>query len=210
MTQFLFGRRPAQIGLCGFLAVLFAGVATMPAAAAVTVISTGACNTAALTQPFLPWGDTNSYEPVPGGDFEGSLTGWTLSGGAHTVSGSEPYAVTGSLGNASLALPAGASAQTPPLCVNAAYPTFRFFAHNDTLPSTLLVTVVYRTPAGLTIAVPVGVVGTSSDWEPTLPMLTGSVAEGALSGGTAEIALRFTAIAGTSEIDDVYVDPRMK
>lgn len=30
-----------------------------------------------------------------------------------------------------------------------------------------------------------------------------------LSGGTAQVALRFTELTGSSQIDDVYVDPRM-
>jgi hypothetical protein len=177
-----------------------------PAQAA--LISTGACNEAALSQPFLRWGDTSSYELVPGGDFEGSLAGWTLSGGAGRVSGSEPYGATGSVGDYSLELPAGASAQSPFTCVDAAYPTFRFFARNQGLLSTVLVQVVYRTLLG-SVALPLGVVALSGEWEPTLPMLTGSVVTGVLSGGTAEAALRFTALTGSSRIDDVFVDPRM-
>jgi hypothetical protein len=49
----------------------------------------------------------------------------------------------------------------------------------------------------------------SHDWQPTLPMLTASAVEGALSRGTAQVALRFTAIGGASQIDDVFVDPRV-
>jgi hypothetical protein len=189
------------------LASIFLGTAgATPAHAA--LISTGACNEASLSQPFARWGDTGSYERVPGGDFEGSLTGWTLSGGAERVAGSEPYGATGSVGSYSLALPAGASAQSPFTCVDAAYPTFRFFARNDALLSTLLVEVVYKTPLG-TVALPLGAVALSASWQPTLPMLTGSVVTGLLSGGTAEAALRFTALTGSSRIDDVFVDPRM-
>jgi hypothetical protein len=180
---------------------------TAPAQAA--LISTGACNEASLSQPFLRWGDSSSYELVPGGDFEGSLSGWTLSGGAQRVAGSEPYGATGSVGAYSMALPAGASAQSPFTCVDAGYPTFRFFARNDSLTSTVIVQVVYKTLLG-SVALPLGVVALSGEWQPTLPMLTGSVVAGVLSGGTAQAALRFTALTGSSEIDDVFVDPRMK
>src|SRR5271167_3682808 len=62
-----------------------AATAFSPAAAEAALISSGACNGAALSQPFLRWGDSNSYELVPGGNFEGSLSGWTLSGGAQRV-----------------------------------------------------------------------------------------------------------------------------
>lgn len=201
-------RRGSSLGvalvLAGLLlAVCFAG----PAQAA--LISTGACNEAALSQPFLQWGDTSSYELVPGGDFEGSLSGWTFSGGAQPVAGGEPYDVTGSVSARSLALPDGASAQSPFVCVNASYPTFRFFARNNGLVSTVLAQVVYKTILG-SVALPLGVVALSEEWAPTLPMLTGSVVGGLLSGGTAEVALRFTALTGSSDIDDVFVDPRMK
>jgi hypothetical protein len=177
-----------------------------PAQAA--LLSTSACNESTLAQPFLPWGDASDYELVPGGDFEGSLGGWSLSAGAQRVSGSEPFGATGSVGSQSLALAAGASAQSPFTCVDAAYPTFRFFARDDTPAATLLVQVVYHTPLG-TLALPLGAVALSGAWEPTLPMLTGSVATGALSGGTAQVALRFTALDGSSQIDDVFVDPHM-
>jgi hypothetical protein len=92
--------------------------------------------------------------------------------------------------------------------VDAAYPTFRLFARNDALLASVVVQVVYRTPLG-TISLPLGAVALSGTWQPTLPMLTGSVVTGALSGGTAEVALRFSAIGGTSQIDDVFVDPHM-
>lgn len=187
--------------------VVVAAFSTAPAQAA--LISTGTCNEAALSQPFLPWGDANSYELVPGGSFEGSLSGWSLSGGAQKVAGSEPYGATGSVGSYSLGLPAGASAQSPFTCVNASYPSFRFFARNDSLASTVLVQVVYQTVLG-PVALPLGAVALSGEWEPTLPMLTGSVVGGALSGGTGEVALRFTALTGSSRIDDVYIDPRMR
>jgi hypothetical protein len=179
------------------------------APAQASLIDTGACSDAGLSQPFAQWGDTSSYELVEGGSFEGSLAGWTLSGGARRVAGSEPFGATGAVGSYALQLPAGASAQSPLTCVNAAYPTFRFFARNDNLLSSVLVQVVYSTPVG-TVALPLGVVAASGQWEPTLPMLTGSLATAALSGGTAELALRFTSLTGTSEIDDVFVDPRMK
>jgi len=185
-------------------------LATLPAASAqAALITTSPCDGAKLTQPFLPWGDSSPYRLVPGGDFEGSLAGWTLTGGAHTVAGSEPFAVTGKLGSRSLDLPAGSSVQTPFTCVDAAYPTFRFFTKNDSLLSTVAVSVVYRVPLVGQTTIPVGVVALSSKWAPNLlPMLTGSIAAGLLNGGTAQVSLRFTAVTGNSQIDDVYIDPR--
>ncbi len=205
--------RPPRWRRCSLgLVVAFAGVALNAGSAApaqAALISTRACNDAALSQPFLAWGDSSSYELVPGGDFEGSLSGWTLDGGAQRAAGSEPYGATGSVGAYSLLLSSGASAQSPFTCVDAAYPSFRFFARNEGLLSTVLVQVVYQTVLG-PVSVPLGAVALSGKWQPTLPMLTGSVVFGALSGGTAQVALRFTALTGSSRIDDVFIDPRMR
>jgi hypothetical protein len=201
-------RSRALLGLASALAcLLVTAFSVAPAQAA--LISTGACNEAALSRPFAQWGDSNLYELVPGASFEGSLSGWTLSGDAQRSPGSEPYNATGSAGAYSLALSNGASAQSPFTCVNASYPSFRFFARNDGVASTVLVQVVYKTPLA-TVALPLGVVALSGDWRPTVSMLTGSLVTGVLAGGTTQAALRFTALTGASQIDDVYVDPRMR
>jgi hypothetical protein len=41
-------------------------------------------------------------------------------------------------------------------------------------------------------------------------MLTLAAVPGLLTGGTSQVALRFTALTGSSQIDDVFVDPRMR
>ena len=112
------------------------------------------------------------------------------------------------MGAYSLALPAGATAQSPYTCVNASYPTFRLFARSGVVLSTVAVAVVYKTLLG-TVALPLGLLVPGGNWQPTQPLLTGSVVAGLLSGGTAQAALRFTALTGSSEIDDVYIDPRI-
>lgn len=173
------------------------------------IINTDACDNAALTQPFAPWGDSSLYKLVPGGSFEAGSPGWSLSGGAKVVGGSEPFGATGSVGSASLDLPAGASAQSPFTCVDAAYPTFRFFGRNNSLLSTMLVQVVYQEPLLGDVVVPVGTVALSGHWAPSLPMLTASTVTGLTTGGTTEVALRFTELTGNSQIDDAFVDPRM-
>jgi hypothetical protein len=195
--------------LASACATTLALTAFSAAPAGAALISTGACNEATLTQPFARWGDTNTYELAPGGDFEHSLAGWTLSGGAARVTGSEPYNATGAAGAYSLALPAGASAQSPYVCVNASYPTFRLFARDGGLLSTVVVQVVYKTLLG-PVGLPLGTVALSGTWQPTAPMLTGSLVGALLTNGTAQAALRFTALTGSSRIDDVFVDPRMR
>ncbi len=169
------------------------------------VLSLGACDNSSLSQPFAPWADFEQYKLAPGGDFEGSLAGWSLQGGAQQVGGSETFAVAGP-GASSLSLPAGATAVSPPTCVNAAYPAFRFFARSDTPGVVVLISARYSTVLG-TITIPVGGVTPGTGWQPTLPLLTGSAVPGAVSGGTAEIELQFTAVGGGAQIDDVFVDP---
>jgi hypothetical protein len=192
-----------------FLTLLASSFVVSAQAASTTSAGTATCPSAALSQPFAQWGDSSSYELVAGGSFEGSLSGWTLSGGAQKVAGSEPYGVTGTVGSFSLGLPAGASAQSPFTCVEAGYKTFRFFARNTGTASKILVQVVYQTPIGL-VSVPVGTVTSSSGWQPTPAMPTGAALAGLLMGGTAQMALRFNAVTGNSAIDDVFVDPRMR
>jgi hypothetical protein len=93
------------------------------------------------------------------------------------------------------------------VCVDAAHPTFRFFARNNSLLATVAVQVVYPTILGQ-VALPLGAAVLSPTWRPTLPMLTGSLVGALLNGGTTQLSLRFTALLGTSQIDDVFVDPR--
>jgi hypothetical protein len=206
MLQGLFSRHTRLVG--AVVSVL--GIAVLSGAPArAALVNTDACDSAALTQPFSPWGDSNSYKLVAGGSFENGSSGWTLSHGASIVSGSESYGATGSVGASSVNLPAGASVTSPFTCVDAAYPTFRFFGRNNGLLSTVLVSVVYRLPLLGPVAVPVGVVALSGSWAPSAQMLTASAVTGILSGGTTQVALRFTALTGSSQIDDVFVDPRM-
>jgi hypothetical protein len=203
--------RPTPIkaiaGLACTAGVLIASALAGTTAAGAALLSSGTCPATSLSHPFAAWGDSSSYELVPGGNFEGSLAGWSLSGGATRTAGSEPYAATGTAGQSSLLLPAGASAQSPPVCVDASNPTFRLFARNRSLLATIAVQVVYPTVLG-SVALPLGAGALSPAWQPTLPMLTGSIAGGLLSGGTTQLSLRFTALLGASQIDDVFVDPR--
>jgi hypothetical protein len=199
--------RRLLVTVASSLALSIPALATLPTAASqADVVAVNACDGATLTQPFTPWADSDYYKLAPGGDFEGALSGWSLSGGAQQVAGSESYGVTGSVGSSSLSLPAGASATSPYTCVNAAYPSFRFFV-TGTPGAQVNVSALYQDVGGNTVSVPVGLVPAGSSWQPTLPMLTGSAIPGALNGGTAYVSLRFTANNGTAQIDDVEVDP---
>ncbi len=212
LSSLAFPRSPRRLLPLGLLVAL--GVAVLPAAAKATpLIQTDACDNATLTQPFLQFGDSNTYKLVPGGDFEGSLSGWTLTRGATRVSGSEPFGATGKVGKSSMYLPAGSSVQTPYTCVDAAYPMFRLFGRNNGLLSTVAVSIVYKEPLLGPVAVPVGAILLNGSWAPSAQMWTLSFAQGVvnalLTGKTPQVALRFTALLGSSQIDDVYIDPHM-
>ena len=190
------------------MALSLSALAVTPVASQADVVSVNACDNSALTQPFTSWGDFDYYKLAPGGDFEGSLSGWSLSGGAGQSAGSESYGVTGSVGASSLSLPAGATAQSPATCVNAAYPSFRFFARAvASQGARVLVQAVYTDVTGAETVIPVGAIVAGSGWQPTPPMLTGSAVPGAVNGGTAEVSLRFTGEAGSAQLDDIEVDP---
>jgi hypothetical protein len=184
---------------------LSAAVLLVPTAAQARLIELSACNSNALSQPFTAWGDAASYELAPGGDFENSdftTSPWTLSGGAHVVSGSEPFAATGTLGASSLSLPTGASAQSPTTCVTAAYPTVRFFVGGTGSVAVSFVDNGDVIPTGLAVA--------AGSWTPTPVMITSAPLLGLLSGGTAHVSLLFTALTGSPQVDDVFVDPWMR
>lgn len=192
-------RSPRRL-VAGVSLAALAALATfiLPVASArADLIDLSACNLSPLSQPFAPWLDGASYELAPGGDFESS--GWTLHGGAALLSGSEPFAATGALGASSLSLPAGATAQSPPTCVDAAYPTVRFFTSGTGL---VAVSVVYgdvTLPAGVTVA--------AGGWSPSLAAVTSSALVALTSDGSAQVSLRFTTLLGHVRVDDVFVDP---
>ena len=162
-----------------------------------SLVNLNTCNSSALSRPFAPWLDFASYELAPGGDFESST--WTLTGGAKLVAGSEPYAATGSRGSSSLSLPAGSSAQSPLTCIDAAYPSIRFFIAGKGSVAVQVVDESAVIPAGVAVA--------GGEWSPTPLMLTSSAVLGALSGGTAQVSVTFTGLSGDPQIDDVFIDP---
>jgi hypothetical protein len=169
------------------------------------------CPDQPLARTFQPWLDPAWYMAAPDGGLEAGGEGWALGGGAAVVAGNEPF-YAGDRGDArSLALPAGASATTPAVCVGVEHPTLRFFARNTGSPvSTLAVSVVFRDLLGRQRSLPVGAVAAGGEWAPT-PVVP--VVVNLLSVlGDQQVAFRFTALddGGEWTIDDVYVDPYKK
>jgi hypothetical protein len=116
-----------------------------------TPAATFPCVSRTTTTPFVAWGDTNAYFTVPDGDFEAGAASWTVSSGVTTVSGNEPWKVLGGAHKASLRIPVGASASTPPMCIATAEESLRFFYRSPGVPSSLLHVSIYVT-SGVNVA----------------------------------------------------------
>jgi hypothetical protein len=162
-----------------------------------------------VSHPFLRWLDPASYTLAPGGAFEGTISGWKVSGGTSVVVGNEPFKVHGATDARSLSIPAGGSATSAPFCVGLGYPTIRFFATGGGLLSPLKVEVIYTTALG-TLTHPIGLIPVQRSWSPTPQQLLLANFTGLLSldGLTSTVQLRFTPVGGAGwKIDDLYVDP---
>jgi hypothetical protein len=190
--------RRLVVGVSTIIGLTALGTLLLGAAAAqADIVDLSACNLSPLSQPFAPWLDPASYELAPGGDFESAS--WSLTGGAARVPGSEPFAATGTPGSWSLSLPAGATAQSPVTCVDAAYPTVRMFLSGT---GTVAVSVVY----GHTV-LPAGAVVAAGGWSPSPLSLTSAALVAASSDGSAPVSLRLTTLDGAVRVDDVFIDP---
>jgi hypothetical protein len=182
-------------------AILLASAALAPAATAAerahadAKADDGTCAVAPISQPFAAWRDQSSYVLAPGGDFE--TPAWTLDHGAALVPGSEPFAATGTLGSDSLSLPAQASAQSPETCVDGSDPSLRFFIAGT---GKVMVRVLYGGAA-----ISVGEVPAGGNWAPSAALPTLSAVFGSVWGS--RVAIRFTALTGKPQIDDVFIDP---
>jgi hypothetical protein len=194
------------------LAALTASAALAPAAHAGILTKTATnCTDPVLSQPFKPYGDASTYKPVDGGTFENGTAGWTLTGGAKVVAGNETAYANGRGDDQSLSLPAGSSATTPPVCVGLSEPTLRFFARkNSGLLSVMTVSVEVQLQLGVWVTLPIGV-DLGGAWHPSLPMLVIANVLPLLPPDQTAVRFKFAPILGGAwQVDDVFVDPRMR
>ncbi len=201
--------RMRRLLLAGCATVLASAALTSSASAGILTASATNCGNPALTQPFKsPWGDRAHYFIPRGGGFEGSIPGWTLSGGARTVAGNEPWKVRGAGDKKSMYLPAGSRLTSPTVCVGLGEPAMRFFVKkNSGLLSTLAVDVQVETSLGLVVNVPIGVILNNGTWKASPKVLIIANLLPLLPGDKTPVRFSFTPVLGSWTIDDVYVDP---
>jgi hypothetical protein len=189
------------------VAVAAAAVVSVPAASARPGGLLPSCG--ATSHPFTLWADSAAYCAFPNLGFENGTTGWTLTGKASIVTENEPWHVSGP-GTHALQLTPGSTALSSPLPVNLLDPWIRLFARANGANGSLRVQVIFHGLLGnLTGLLNVGTLspGAYSSWQPTqrvpsllaLPLLTTN----------ARVLLTSQATAGSWQVDDVYLDPRI-
>lgn len=188
----------------------FAAMVVALLAMALFAVSAQACSNAGAAQVFLPWGDSSSYVLAPDGGFESGGTGWTLSGGAKTVEGNEPFYLHAAADNRSLSLPAGSSALSPAICMAIDTPTFRLVARNTGDTSSGLRVEATYSLLGLLRTKDVSTVYSGAAWAPSQQMstvLSLSTVVGTLTPSSIQIRITPLGSGGQWQIDDLYIDP---
>jgi hypothetical protein len=156
-------------------------------------------------QAFKRFSDDDYYVLMPGGAFEGGNS-WALKGGAKVVRGNETFYVHGTGDTNSLSLPSGASATTPAMCFAFADWHLRLFARDNGSGGKVRVSVQIKSLVGVLSVLDAGTFDPSSGWKPSprIGLLISNL------GGllvTDSIQFRFTAVGGSVQLDDAYLDP---
>jgi hypothetical protein len=163
-----------------------------------------ACSYPDAEQVFAPWKDKGWYQLAPEGGLEGGATGWTFEGGAVLVSDPDDRNHDGVQEDTALSLPFGASATSPPVCVDETTPTFRVMMRNfGDKNAKLRVTVTY---VGTDVKARNSDVRTNEEdeWVPSRSLKLETANEGER---VARITFTGTDPGGEYLIDDLYVDP---
>lgn len=166
---------------------------------------------------FAPWKDLADYWLAPGGDFESGTAGWALSG-AKVVQGNETLGIM--RGRHSLALgnglvSTGSTAVSPPFCVTADHPTFRYALKVNGAVGALTTFVRYQAADGTTQEDQVWSKTSTTllpgRWKPSDLQPLATRMPMARLNGVAVVRLVFRSpvnLAGSGyQIDDVLVDP---
>jgi len=183
--------------------------AALTPAAAADAATAPCAGDAELTQVFAPWGDTDWYFLSPDGSVEGGGIGWSFTGGAKVVRGTDPFGLGGKGDNRSLWLPRGASARSAPFCIRDDTRTVRW-VQRAPRKGTLLVEVLHLDDSATTPGRTLDVVRGKGEWRPSPELTIPLLGTGAHGDDHAVVALKFTALTGAWSVDDLYVDPRQR
>jgi hypothetical protein len=187
-----------------------AAIAVALAALAWTAAGAQACSYSGAEQVFRPWGDQHSYVLAPDGGFEAGGSGWALAGGAAATEGNESFYLNDSSDSKALALPAGSSAVSPPICMSLDTPSFRLLARNSGDPKAgLRIEATYKL-LGLIRTNVVNTVYGSSSWAPSQQMSTVlglSTIVGTVLPSAIQIRISPVGGGGKWTVDDLYIDP---
>jgi len=202
-------RRWAAHLLITALAAFAASAAAIAPAAEGGLIGTGPASGCDphTSRPFEAWGDNANYLLMPGGSFESGQPAWTLSRGAYIGPGNEPFRTEGDNGSRSLYLLPGASATSPTGCFELGDWHARFFVRGaGTRGARLQVDVIVPSLLGVLTVLDGGSVPPSGEWRPS-PRIGMLVCNVTSLLGTKAVSLRFRAVNGAFQVDDVYLDP---
>jgi hypothetical protein len=163
------------------------------------------CEGQVFSQPFLAYGDSHFYTLVPGGEFNNTSEGWTLSGGASLAGSTRPEGVKGDV----LDLPKGAKAVSPPMCVTLSYPSARAWVNGPSGSNGVVVSVSYAGTVSAITPQEVGVIKARyGAW--TLGRFSVEPSVAGQEQTPREVRFVFEGKKGETQLFDVYVDPRMK
>lgn len=180
-------------------AAIGVGVAASGATVSCTARSTGA--------HFAAWGDKNQYFRAPGGGFELSLSNnWTMSGGAMSLLGNEPWRVVNGFDAMSLTLPFTGTATSPTFCVTTSEDSLRFFVRKPGVRGAQL-HVSVRVTAGVNVAtMDVDIDGSTYGWTPTDRYMLPDIHD---NNGRQNVTITFSTRGSWASwlVDDVMVDP---
>ena len=196
--------RSMRVQLVALFAIILLGAAFAGSAQAASCPYYGA------EKVFSAWGDQRNYVLAPDGGFEAGAVGWDLDGGASVVSGNESFYLNDASDSKSLALPAGSSAGSPPICMSLDTPVFRLLARNTGSPSSKLRVEASYKLLGLVRTKTLSTVSAGPTWAPSQPLstvLTLSTIIGTLIPSAVEIRVTPLDSVGQWQIDDLYIDP---
>jgi hypothetical protein len=172
--------------------------------------ASAACSYTGAEQVFEPWGDQHSYVLAPNGGFESGSSGWSLNRGAAVVGGNESYYLNDAADLASLSLPAGSTATSPPICMQLDTPIFRLLARNTGDPTSKLRVEATYSLLGLVRTNVVNTVTAGPSWAPAQqmsPVLGLSTIVGTLIPSAIQIRITPLDNKGQWQVDDLFVDP---